>query len=96
MKKEVTGNMALAGALILGVSLASSNAFASPDWAKGLTEIEKCGGVAKKGKNDCGTKKHDCGGKASKDRQADEWVYTPVSVCEKIGGKVLEVKKLEG
>jgi len=96
-RKNEMGTVALAGAFALGISLVSTEAFAAaPDWAKGLSEIEKCGGVAKKGKNDCGTKNHDCGGKAKSDNLPDEWVYTPVSVCEKIGGKVLQVKKLKG
>lgn len=86
---------ALVSALALSVSLVSTSAFAAPDWSKGMSEIEKCGGVAKKAKNDCGTKNHDCGGKAKEDNLADEWVYTPVGVCDRIGGKVLEVKKLE-
>ncbi|MBA2404538.1 MAG: DUF2282 domain-containing protein [Bdellovibrionales bacterium] len=89
-------NSALTGAIIAGLTLASANAFAAPDWSKGLSEIEKCASVAKKEKNDCGTKSHDCGGKAKKDNLADEWVYTPVGVCEKIGGNVLQVKKLKG
>ncbi len=93
MKKK---NSALTGAIIAGITLASSNAFATPDWAKGLSKIERCGSVAKKGKNDCGSKSHDCGGKSKADNLIDEWVYTPVSVCDKIGGQVLEVKKLKG
>lgn len=87
---------ALTTAIITGLTLATStSAMAAPDWAKGLSEIEKCAGVAKKGKNDCGTKSHDCGGKAKKDNMADEWVYTPTGVCEKIGGNILQVKKLK-
>ena len=86
---------ALTGILAAGVSsLIAGSANAAPGWAKGLEEIEKCGGVAKAGKNDCGTKNHTCGGQAASDNLADEWIYTPVGVCEKIGGKVLETKKL--
>jgi len=95
---------ALTGILAAGVSsliAGSANAapgwakgLAAPGWAKGLEKIEKCGGVAKAGKNDCGTKNHTCGGQAASDNLADEWIYTPVGVCEKIGGKVLETKKL--
>jgi len=87
---------ALTTAIIAGLTLASTSAIAAPDWAKELSEIEKCGGVAKKGKNDCGTKAHNCGGKAKKDNLSDEWVYTPTGVCDKIGGKILQVKKLKG
>jgi uncharacterized membrane protein len=51
--------------------------------------MEKCMGIAKAGKNDCGTSKHDCGGKATKDGDAEEWIYVPTGTCEKIvGGKV--------
>ena len=86
--------MAIAGAFTLGM-LGSSEAFAAPDWSKNLDKIEKCGGIAKKGKNDCGTKSHACGGKAKTDNLPDEWVYTPQGVCAKIGGKVLALKNLK-
>jgi uncharacterized membrane protein len=52
--------------------------------------MEKCAGVAKAGKNDCGTSKHSCAGQASADRMADEWIYVPTGTCDKIaGGKVV-------
>jgi uncharacterized membrane protein len=52
--------------------------------------MEKCAGVAKAGKNDCGTSKHSCSGQASADRMADEWIYVPAGTCDKIaGGKVV-------
>ncbi|MBW2269075.1 MAG: DUF2282 domain-containing protein [Deltaproteobacteria bacterium] len=86
---------ALAGVLALGVSsLLAGAASAAPDWSEGLEKIEKCGGVAKAGKNDCGAKGHNCAGMAATDNIPDEWVFTPVGVCEKIGGKVLKTKKL--
>jgi len=92
----------LTGVIALGAMASSSAVYAAPDWAKGLSEIEKCGGVAKKGKNDCGTKdfvtkgkaSHDCSGQAPQDNLPEEWVYTPTGVCDKIGGKVLKNKKL--
>ena len=53
-------------------------------------DMEKCAGVAKAGKNDCGTGKHSCAGQSSADRGADEWIYVPKGTCEKIaGGKVV-------
>lgn len=86
---------ALAGVLAVGVtSMMAGAASAAPEWAAGLEKIEKCGGVAKAGKNDCGTKSHQCGGQSTVDNLADEWVYTPVGVCDKLGGKVLKLKKL--
>lgn len=51
--------------------------------------MEKCAGIAKAGKNDCGTSKHSCAGQAAKDGDKEEWVYVPAGTCEKIvGGSV--------
>ncbi|HXH31924.1 MAG TPA: DUF2282 domain-containing protein [Bacteriovoracaceae bacterium] len=93
MKSE---NKALVGIFALGIALTSTSAFAEkPDWASGLSEVDKCAGVAQKGKNDCGTKNHECGGKAKSDDMADEWVFTPKGLCEKIGGKVAGTEKMK-
>ena len=48
---------------------------------------EKCYGVAKAGQNDCGTARHTCAGKATRDNAPDEWKYVPKGTCQKIGGK---------
>ena len=48
---------------------------------------EKCYGIAKKGQNDCGTAKHTCAGKATKDNAPDDWKYVAKGTCEKAGGK---------
>ena len=48
---------------------------------------EQCFGVAKAGKNDCGTAKHGCGSVAKTDNDPTEWKYVPKGTCEKIGGK---------
>ena len=53
--------------------------------------MEKCAGIAKAGKNDCGTSKHSCAGQAVKSGDKEEWVYVPTGSCEKIVGG--EVKK---
>lgn len=49
-------------------------------------EQEKCYGIAKAGKNDCGSKKHGCAGVAKIDGAPDEWLFLPKGVCEKIVG----------
>ena len=82
---------AVAGVIALGAGSAST-AWAVPD---APTAWEKCAGVAKAGKNDCGSLdgKHDCSGKATKDIDPKEWVYVPEGTCEKIvGGEVAAVK----
>ena len=51
---------------------------------------EKCAGVSKAGKNDCGALDggHQCAGQSTKDSDPNEWVYVPKGTCEKIGGVV--------
>lgn len=56
---------------------------------------EKCAGVAKAGKNDCGALdgKHDCAGQSTIDNDVQEWIYVPQGTCAKIpGGVVAKVK----
>ena len=48
---------------------------------------EKCYGIAKKGQNDCGTPRHTCAGKSTKDNAPDDWKYVAKGTCEKLGGK---------
>ncbi|HEX7607075.1 MAG TPA: DUF2282 domain-containing protein [Usitatibacter sp.] len=50
-------------------------------------DSERCFGVAKAGKNDCGTAKHSCGSVATRDNDPAEWKYVAKGTCEKIGGK---------
>lgn len=68
------------GAMVAGVQQANAQA-AAPAYAH-----EKCYGVVKAGKNDCGAKGHSCAGQASKDGAAGEWVYLPKGTCDKIVG----------
>lgn len=53
---------------------------------------EKCYGVAKAGKNDCGANGHSCAGQAAKDADGKEWIYVPKGTCEKIVGGSLTAK----
>ena len=53
--------------------------------------FEKCAGIVKAGKNDCGTASHACGGQSTKDGAPDEWIFVPEGMCEKIvGGTVVK------
>jgi uncharacterized membrane protein len=75
---------AVASVLALGLATAGGQALAAKEG------MEKCAGIAKAGKNDCGTSKHACSGQAAMDG-GDEWVYVPKGTCDKIvGGKVVE------
>ena len=85
--RKVISN-AVASVIVVGLSLGISNAFA------GKAGFEKCAGIVKSGKNDCGNSRHSCAGQASKNGMADEWIYVPEGTCEKIvGGKVFKKKK---
>ena len=66
--------------IILGV-IASS-----PVLAANNAKMEKCYGIAKAGKNDCGSKKgsHSCAGSAKISGAKDEWVLLPKGTCKKI------------
>lgn len=73
--------MIAAAALALGVASTSATDAVA-------TEKEKCYGVVKAGKNDCGNKSgtHSCAGQAKKDGSSDEWVYVPEGLCDKLVG----------
>ncbi|NEP29859.1 DUF2282 domain-containing protein, partial [Moorena sp. SIO3I6] len=74
---------ALTSVLALGLGVASENALA------GKEGMEKCAGIVKAGKNDCGTSKHDCGGMAKVDSDPEEWIYVPEGTCNKIVGATI-------
>lgn len=78
--KKLIMSAIVAGLFALGMS--GSALAAKPGF-------EKCTGIAKAGKNDCGTASHACGGQSTKDGAPDEWIFVPEGTCEKIvGGKV--------
>jgi uncharacterized membrane protein len=76
-------NNAIAGLFALGLLGAAADALA------GKPGMEKCAGIVKAGKNDCGTSKHACAGQAIKDSAVEEWLYVPVGTCDKIVGAKL-------
>ena len=53
---------------------------------------EKCYGVSKAGKNDCASKdgSNSCTGKAKKDGNANDWVFVPKGLCDKLVGGIKE------
>jgi uncharacterized membrane protein len=78
---------AIAALLAAGLTAVGTTAVAAKN------DMEKCAGIAKAGKNDCGTSKHSCAGQAKTDG-GEEWVYVPKGTCEKIvGGTVVASKK---
>lgn len=71
---------AFASLLAIGLSAAATSALA----AKGDTE--KCAGIVKAGKNDCGTSKSACAGTIKSDNDAEAWIALPKGTCERIAG----------
>jgi len=90
MSKALNTSIIAAG--VLGAAVTVNTATAVPESPK---EWEKCAGIAKAGKNDCGALdgSHGCSGQAKMDNMDTEWVYVPRGTCEKItGGVVAKVK----
>jgi uncharacterized membrane protein len=76
----------LAALIAMSLSIAASTAVAAKD------DTEKCAGVVKAGKNDCGTSKSACAGTSKVDRDPEAWVIVPKGTCERIAGGTLTNK----
>jgi len=87
MNHQARIQAAVAGIVALGFA---SLVAAQPVPQKAGTE--KCYGVAKAGKNDCGTAKHACAGMAKTDNDPAEWKYVAKGTCAKMGGKMMAPK----
>lgn len=48
--------------------------------------LEKCYGVAARGKNDCAEGPHSCVGQATRDRDPQSFVLVPKGDCQKLAG----------
>jgi uncharacterized membrane protein len=85
-------NAAVIGAAI-GLSLLAVQQFthALPGSPERFTfDRERCYGVVRAGRNDCGTAKHACAGQATRDRHPEEWLMLPAGTCLRIAGGQLK------
>jgi len=91
MDNKKIASAAISSILALGL-LTATSANAVPNQP---TSWEKCAGIAKAGKNDCGALNgsHNCAGQATTDNSAHEWVYVPQGTCDKITGGVVKALK---
>ena len=48
--------------------------------------LEKCYGVAARGRNDCAEGAHSCVGQATRDRDPESFVLVPKGDCQKLAG----------
>lgn len=76
----------------IAAAVSSLLAFGAAANAADKPEMEKCYGVVKAGKNDCGANGHSCAGQAKTDRDANEWLLVPKGTCERIAGGNLKPK----
>lgn len=86
-KTAIAVKGAIASVMAVGLLSGAGNALAAK------AGFEKCAGIVKAGKNDCGNSRHGCAGNASKDKMPDEWLYVPNGTCSKIAGATLFKKK---
>jgi uncharacterized membrane protein len=70
----------LASLIALGLAGVSQGTLAASG------DTEKCAGIVKAGKNDCGTSKHACAGQAKTDNDVESWIQVPKGTCERIAG----------
>ena len=74
-------NAAIAGAISIGLSMHPNSAVAKPP------AMEKCYGVVKAGKNDCGSAgSNACAGQSKRDDDPAAWILVPKGTCDKIVG----------
>ena len=45
---------------------------------------EKCYGIVKAGKNDCGALNHSCASQSTVDSHPEEWVFLPNGLCDRL------------
>ena len=71
-------------------TIAVSGALVSNEVQAAIIGMEKCYGVTKAGKNDCGANGHSCAGNAKVDGDPNEWLYLPKGFCNRLNGGTTE------
>jgi uncharacterized membrane protein len=86
MKRTNTAIAAIGS--LLAMSAVATQAYA----ADKASDMEKCYGVAKAGKNDCAGPAHACAGQAKADANGKEFIAVPKGTCERLVGGSLTTK----
>lgn len=87
MGKRLANTLVLGSALGLSLLAAQHYTHALPGAGERFAaDRERCYGVVRAGRNDCGTAHHACAGQARSDGSAEEWLMLPAGTCERIGG----------
>jgi len=91
MKTPATTATALAASMATAIGTALLLGAATQ--AQAQSNVEKCYGISKAGKNDCQTSYSSCAGTAKKDNEPTAWVAVPKGTCDKIvGGSLTQPK----
>lgn len=85
-KKIMT--VVMATVLSTGIAAVSTQAV-----AKSKCPVEKCYGIAKKLKNECGTPKHACAAQAKTNNDPNDWIMVMKGNCDMITGGSLTPPK---
>lgn len=78
---DVIIRSAFTGLIALGLATMGGQALAAQ-------EMEKCAGIAKAGKNDCGSAANACAGTSKTDADKTAWILVPKGTCAKIVGGI--------
>lgn len=90
MKHRIGNAVVFGSAIFVALAAVQRYTHALPGSSKEFKlQRERCYGIARAGKNDCGTSVHACAGQALADLDRTEWLSLPAGTCDKIiGGKV--------
>ena len=83
----------IVNAVMATVFAVSTAGVATQAIAKSKCPIEKCYGIVKKAKNDCGTPKHACAAQATRNADPQEWMFVMKGTCHSIVGGHLHAPK---
>lgn len=98
MPRRLANTLVLGSAFGLSLLAAQHYTHAVPGAGERFTaDRERCYGVVRAARNDCGTAHHACAGQAASDRGEEEWLMLPAGTCERIaGGRVWGVSPKGG
>lgn len=88
MKSNQLAKTIILTLLSTGVALATTTMTTPNSSTNNITSTEKCYGIAKAGKNSCGTAQHSCANQATTDNDPQEWVMVTKGTCEQSGGSL--------
>lgn len=88
MKNNQLAKTVILTLLSTGVAMATTTTMTTSNTGTHVGNTEKCYGVAKAGKNGCGTAQHSCANQATTDNSPQEWVMVTKGTCQQAGGSL--------